>query len=251
MKKIQSTILLVFIGLALSLTSFAQEAKPKNCNISVGADFASMYLWRGFDLSNGPAIQPWGEFTYKGLTIGTWGSYGFSGDFNEIDLYAKYTYKEFSLMYYDLFFPGNEDYDQNFYNFNNKTTGHTSELGLSYNGSDKIPFSVFGGVILYGIPIDHKVYDSISPNDTTASNYSTYFEVNYLGKLKNYSFNVFVGFTPTESFFYGTEEFSVINVGLSAKKEVKVTDNFALPLKLTVATNPTSKQIFIAVVISI
>ena len=253
---INNQILIKFINMKIKFTFFivvswmalitsAQETKILNSNISIGVDFASMYLWRGFELGNGPAIQPWGEFSYKGFTLGAWGSYEFTGEFKEVDLYSKYTYKDLSLLFVDLFLPDYEGLDLNFFNFKNKTTGHISELALSFNGTEKIPFSLYGGVILYGIPIDHKV------NGSNASNYSSYFEVNYLGKLKDYSYNLFVGFTPTESYLYATEKFSVFNVGLSAKKSIKITEDFGLPVKLTIASNPVSEKIFMALLISL
>ena len=236
--------ILIFLA-AMALPTFAQETKPKNCNLAIGADLASMYLWRGMQQGSAPAIQPWGEFSYKGLTLGTWGSYEFSGNFKEVDLYAKYTYSDFSLLFIDFFFPDYNGLDQDYYNFNSATTGHASELGLSFNGNKKIPFSVYAGVFLYGIPIDHQV------TDTTAMNHSTYFEVNYLGKFNDFSYNVFAGFTPTESYLYQTEKFAFLNLGLSAKKAVKVTEDFSIPIKLTLATNPEAKKIFIAFILSI
>jgi hypothetical protein len=229
----------------LTLSTIAQETDSTKCNLSMGADLASMYLWRGFPQGTGPAIQPWGEFSYKGFTLGTWGSYEFKGEFKEVDVYAKYTYKDFSLVFVDLFFPDYPGLDPDFYNFNNKTTGHASELALSFNGSSKIPFSVSGGVILYGTPIDPK------PTDTASINHSTYFEINYLGNIKDYSYTAFLGFTPTSSTFYGTEKFSVFNVGLSATKALKVTDDFSVPIKLTLATNPLSKKIYMALLLSL
>ena len=152
---------------------------------------------------------------------------------------------DFSLLYVDLFFPDYVLLDQNYFNFKNATTGHASELALSFNGSESIPFSVYGGVMLYGTSIDPKVSDS------TAINHSTYFEVSYLGKFKDYSYNIFAGFTPTESRLYGTKEFSVFNVGASAKKAIKVTSDFSIPLKLTLATNPVSKKVFMTAVVSL
>jgi hypothetical protein len=60
-----------------------------------------------------------------------------------------------------------------------------------------------------------------------------------------------MGFTPTESNLYQTTGFAVFNVGLSAKKTVKVTSDFSIPIKLTLATNPEAKKIFIAFILSI
>jgi hypothetical protein len=241
--KLKNLLLTAFA--LITLSAYSQEVKQSNFNLSIGTDLTTTYLWRGSQLSSGPSIQPWAEWSYKGFTLGAWGSYEFSGVSKEVDLYAKYTLKDFSLMYIDLFFPDNTALNQDFFNFNNKTTGHTAELGLSYNGSESIPFAVYGGIILYGIPCDQKV------NDSTAINHSSYFEISYLGKFKDYSYTVFAGCTPTESVLYGTKKISIFNLGLTAKKAVKVTTDFSIPIKLTLATNPLSKKIFMAVLISL
>lgn len=229
----------------MAFSAHSQENRVSDITLSIGSDLTSSYVWRGIQQGTGPAIQPWAEWSYKGLTLGTWGSYEFSGQFKEVDLYAKYTYKNCSLLFIDLFFPDFVGVDQNFFNFKNKSTGHASELGLSYNGSDKFPFSIYGGIILYGVSCDPKV------NDATSLNNSTYFEVNYLGQFNEYSYTVFAGLTPTESVLYNTNGFSIFNVGLSGKRLIKVTESFSIPLKLSLATNPESKKIFMTAVISL
>ncbi len=246
----KSRMLRVKLGILIILTSVtlstvAQETTQKNYNLSLGADLASSYLWRGFELGKGPAIQPWGEYSYKGFTLGAWGSYEFTGGFKEVDLYGKYTHKDFSLLYVDLFFPGYEGLNQDFFNFNNTTTGHSAELGLSFNGNENIPFSVYGGIILYGVAVDP------DPNDSTRVNHSPYIEVKYLGKAKDYSYNVFVGLTPFQSTLYDTDGFGIINLGVGAQKTVKVTENFSVPMKLTIATNPVIGKIYVNFIISL
>ncbi len=241
--KTKCTFILVLA--TLFATAFSQENKKSDFNLSAGADIASSYIWRGIEQGTGPAIQPWGEVGYKGFAIGAWGSHEIIGDFKEFDFYAKYTLKNVTVLFTDFFYPGYAGLDQNYYNFKSKTTGHAAELSVSYNGCESIPFTVSGGMMLYGAAIDPK------PSDASASNYSTYFEINYLGKLNEYNYNIFAGFTPTKSVLYQTSGFSVFNVGVSAKKAIKVTESFSLPLKLTVATNPSSQKIFMALQISL
>jgi hypothetical protein len=237
-------VVLIFLS-AVTLVSVAQESTQRKSNIIAGADLASSYLWRGFELGNGPAVQPWGELSHKGFTLGAWGSYEFSGGFKEVDLYGKYTHKDFSLLFVDLFFPGYEGLNQNFFNFKNTTTGHSAELGLSFNGNENIPFSFYAGVILYGTAIDPKTGDS------TIVNHSPYFEAKYLGSLGDYSYNFFIGLTPVQSTLYMTDGFGVINLGASAQKTVKVTENFSIPMKLTLATNPVLEKIYLTFIISL
>lgn len=243
MLRIKFFVLILLSG--VTLNSFAQEDSQSKSKISVGADLASSYLWRGFELGNGPAVQPWGELSHKGFTLGAWGSYEFSGGFKEVDLYGKYTLRDFSLLFVDLFFPGYEGLNQNFFNFKNSTTGHSAELGLSFNGNEKIPFSIYGGVMLYGVAVDPV------NGDSTRVNHSPYFEVKYLGNLRDYSYNLFVGLTPFRSTLYMTEGFGVINLGVSAQKTVKVTENFSIPMRLTLATNPVIEKIYLTFIISL
>ncbi len=239
------TLLMSVFITALTLSLSAQDEKPKNCKLAAGADLTSMYLWRGFELSDGPAIQPWTEFSFKGLTLGAWGSYNFIGDSKEIDVYARYDFMNMSLSFTDLYTIAPENPNEDYFDFNTRTTGHISELGLSYNGSDKIPFTAMGGVLLYGLVWDQKI------DDSTSLNYSSYFEFGYLGQLEDYSYNIFAGFTPTESYFYGTDKFSFINVGVNVTKEIKVTESFAIPATLTLTTNPNSRKLFMAIMFSL
>jgi hypothetical protein len=241
----KTKITFLFLFTIISLPGFSQENKKSKVNCSVGTDLVSSYLWRGYPQGNAPAIQPWTELSFKGFSIGAWGSFEFTGNFKEIDVYAKYTYKWISLQFVDLFFPDYPGLDQNYFNFKNSTTGHASELGLSFNGTEKIPVSVFAGMIMYGTPIDHSV------SDTNKLNRSMYFEVNYLGNAKDFSYNVFAGFTPTSSVLYGTTGFSAINLGASVKKSIKITESFSLPLKLTLAANPVSKKLHLAFILSL
>jgi len=235
---------ITILGLFIFAVSCIQAQEKSEVNISLGADLASSYVWRGFQQGTMPAVQPWGELSYKGFTLGTWGSYELGGTNKEIDIYAKYTLSNFSLQFVDLFFPGFVGLNQDFFNFKNSETGHAAELALSYNGSETIPFSVYGGMIVYGVAIDPKV------SDLTKVNKSTYFEINYLGKANDLTYNIFAGFTPSQSELYATTEFSFINVGFSVKKAVKITDQFSVPLKLTVAANPNANKLFLAMIAS-
>jgi hypothetical protein len=238
-------LLASFLFVSSTFALIAQEEASKEGRLSVGMDLATSYLWRGFEFGNAPAFQPWGEYSYKGFALGAWGSYEWTGNYKEVDLYAKYTAGDFTVSLTDLFFPGCVGLDQNFFNFKNRTTGHTAELGLAFNGNDQVPFSLFGGLLLYGAPVDP------SAGDTTKVNHSMYVEANYNGTFKDVSYHVFVGLTPTESPFYQTQGFGICNVGVSAQKSLPVSNSFSLPVKLTLSANPTLKQVFMAFVVSL
>jgi hypothetical protein len=238
-------IKLLFILTLVSLQLFCQENKVSNLNCSIGSDLVSSYLWRSFPQGKMPAIQPWGELSYKGLSIGTWASYELGGEFKEIDLYAKFTHKSFSLIFTDLFFPDYPGLNQDYYNFKNATTGHAAELGVSFNGTESIPLSVYSGVILYGTALDPKV------SNANELNRSVYFELNYYGNINKLSYNLFAGLTPSASVLYSTNGFSIFNLGVSVKKELQLTETFSLPVKLTLATNTVTRKMHVAASISL
>jgi hypothetical protein len=68
----------------------------------------------GKDYGNSPAIQPNVSFSYAGLKVGVWGSYGFiykesTGNYSEIDPYISYTLKWFTIGITDYFYPNGAD----------------------------------------------------------------------------------------------------------------------------------------------
>lgn len=110
------TCVLFVLGPAL-----AQEgARP--ISLEAGADYASRYIWRGFDLlpNNQPAIQPSLTLAHEmsGLSLNVWGSFGVTkrggttqlSQADEIDVTLDYTRSlsdvvDFSAGYVQYLFP--------------------------------------------------------------------------------------------------------------------------------------------------
>jgi hypothetical protein len=163
----------------------------------------------------------------------------------EVDIYGKYILGNYSLLFTDPFFPDYVGLDQNYFNFRNKTTGHCAELGVSFNGTGKTPVSLYAGMIMYGTSVD------ISPRDSTKVNHSVYLETKYTGNINDYSYNVFIGASLQKSLLYQTKGFYLLNVGVSGQKTLKVSDNFQIPVKLTLSSNPSLEKIFLMLQITI
>ena len=69
--------------------------------------------------------------------------------------------------------------------------------------------------------------------------YSTYAEVSYPFSVGSVDMGACVGFTPWEtSGTYGTDEFAVCNVALSATKAIRFSDRFQLPVFTRLIWNP-------------
>lgn len=85
--------LIVSLILITAAASMAAESK-----VSLSADLASAYVFRGSTFNDGAVIQPGLEVSGLPVTIGVWGNldlddYGESlddGQFSEIDIYASY-----------------------------------------------------------------------------------------------------------------------------------------------------------------
>lgn len=242
MKKI--VLFILFICIFNGIT-YAQEPVTRSENpVSLSVDLMSRYIWRGIDFGASPSIQPGIEYNSGSLTIGAWGAFTTNlPGVQEVDLYVSYALNDmFSLTFTDYFFPDETDAAYKYFDYADKTTGHVFEATLSFNGTDDLPLSFLIATNFHGA--DARKLN----NDGSVGKiqYSTYAELSY-------SFNnldAFIGFNLTnpdedlgESGYYG-DSFGVTNLGISTSKEIKITDNFSLPVSVSLITNPQAQKIF-------
>lgn len=81
--------------------------------------------------------------------------------------------------------------------------------------------------------------------------YSLYIEFGYGFKYKAVDVSLFAGFTPIdadedkgESGFYG-DTAGFVNMGLTASKEITITDKFSLPVSASLIANPMAENLFL------
>jgi hypothetical protein len=273
MKKLFSVLFLCLV----TLGSFAQEEQAlkeaeesvsdKVPELNLGADLVSRYIWRGIDYGNSPAFQPNVYFSWSGLNFGFWGSYAFAshsimindttiidaGNYSEMDFYISYTYKWFTLMAFDYFCPNpidpnyTDDKYYQYFNFDQKTTGHTVELSLAFAGPDAFPIKFLASTLVYGAD---KAKDSTGYYaDPEKQNFSTYLELAYPVTFKTIDLNFFAGGSLFGSGWYGPKA-GLINVGFTAKKSIPVTKNYGIPVQVSVVTNPAAQRVFLTFGIS-
>lgn len=217
------TVILIVCGFSL----YAQN----NCSFDFGADFVSRYVWRGVEfgaVGNQPAtphLQPYGSFSYSfgksSLTFGFWASYGLDSKYSENDLYISYAVDSkignISITASDYYYPYT---GVKFSNFDGDGLGaHTLELNLSYTLPGKHPFSFM---------ISSNVHNDAPDNE------SLYFQVSYPFTIQKISLNVFAGMANGVSGWHGitSDKFEFINIGLSASKSVKITNEYSIPLSM-------------------
>ncbi|MDA3930948.1 MAG: hypothetical protein PF541_18515 [Prolixibacteraceae bacterium] len=221
MKKIYALIVLVVLTIS-GMTSQAQ--------VSTGVDIYSSYIWRGAKFGNGPAIQPYVDYTTGGLSVGAWGSVNASTEEAlEMDLYAGYSFDfGLSVTVTDYYFGGDWLIGDS----------HLLEPMLSYSVGD---FSI-----------------------TAAQMLTTGFDVDDTYLEASYSFGAFDLALGAGNGLYtwvdedgdeeiGDEEapFTICNISFSTSKEIEITEKFTLPVSGSVTLNPSTGGFFIAVGISL
>lgn len=197
----------------LFLSGFSQEDEPSGSRFGVTMDFVNRYIWRGSDYGNAPHIQPGIKFTPGSFIAGAWGSYSFSGNFQEADLFASYTLPfGLGLGFTDYYFPSGS-YDSTYF-----SKGHYFELNTTLT---KGGFSAGFNIMLA----------------TLAKKNDIYIEMGYTIK----SIQIFAGAGNEAYTSDGT--FMVCNTGIKVSKDLSLSENCSLPVFGAVIFNPQKQQI--------
>ena len=222
-------IILVCIAIVSISTLNAQEEEKSKASFDIGVDFASRYVWRGLEFSDSPAVQPYVELATGNFTLGIWASYETGGQVvgQEFDFYANYAFGPVSIGFIDYTFPVDGASDGYFMMKN-----HIGEATLSFDGVDSFPLTIFIGANVY--------------NDDDNSIYT---ELGYPFK---------VGGTDMRAFIAGGNEmytidgdYKVNNFGLTASKDIKITDSFSVGASASAIFNPDTEDAYLVFVISL
>jgi Bacterial protein of unknown function (Gcw_chp) len=243
---------LKFIYLFFFFT-FTSQLKAQDLSLSANADLVSRYIWRGLNVNDQPNIQPSITFEYSNLGIGFWGSYGLThqnssdeyySSSQEIDTWLNYSLgvgKSLNLtaIVTDYYYPNGGIKIGNFNNYNNPngSGAHTVEAGLTIAGVENFPLSVSGFVNVY--------------ND---EGNNLYFQADYFTTIQEVGLGLFIGAaagSKDNPGYYGTEKFSIINIGLKASKQIKISEEFSLPVSCSYILNPQAEISYLVFVISL
>ena len=215
----------------------AQSSEPA-FPFKVTADLASNYVWRGSMATGSPTpnFQPTLAYVNGSLEFGVWGSTDFIGSYKELDPYISFTAGKIKLGFTDY----NWNFSQaSYFNYKNSETGHRLEGTVGFTGSGTFPVSIMWNSMFYGFDKD--------PADSTKMAYSTYIELGYTRGVASF----FFGFTPWAGYYnnYGAtafdpdaakKSFSVVNIGGSVSKALKITETYSLPVRATLVVNPSA-----------
>ena len=209
-----------------------------------GADVVSSYVWRGTQFGTGPAVQPW--FTLPtivdGLELGAWGSFPISdsgeghiideatgdeayhlegGQVYELDLYASYDFGPFALTVTNYTFP--------------KATGAYGDDYELFDGDLEV--SASGSIGAIGLTVG----------------YFTDLEALYIEAgttIAGMDLAIGYGSDAASGFYVGAEDSGLVNVSLGGSKDIKITEDYSLPLFGSFVYNPTAEAAFMVVGVS-
>ena len=217
--------------LAFLLTPVLVQAQ----SVSFGADFVSRYIWRGFDFGESFSVQPALALSSGGFEIGSWASYSIAADgsfANEHDLYVSYSKEtesagSFGFGITDYYFPAPEA--DGFFNYSGDGEGsHWIEPYVSYDAPGSFPISLYASVMVHNDPDNSLYVEASLPFD--------------IGET---AMGLTLGMAAGESDFYAVESASLINVALSAEREIAISESFSLPVFGSYVMNPTHERTFL------
>jgi hypothetical protein len=216
------------LGLSAVFLMMGTEVMAQS--FSLGADLTSRYIWRGYDFGESLSIQPALTFSAGNFEAGAWASYSISADgsgANENDLWFGYSAGPVTFGVTDYYFPSPGGLG--FFSYDGDGEGaHWIEPYVSFGGTESFPLSLYGAVFVHNDPDN-----------------SIYLQADYPFTVDGVELSLTAGAVAGESAFYGTEGFALVNLGISASKEVPITDQFSLPLSVAYILNPDTERAFL------
>ena len=222
MKKLKNEFLNLSIILSIAFTTFSTISVQAQ---DFGADLVSSYVWRGTQFGSGAHIQPHMELNYGSLTGGVWGSFPTTanGGGNELDLYLSYSFR------------------------NNKTQKKYFELTLT-----NYSFPKDDGIYNSGEGLFEKDYLEVAGSGKFGPinlmvGYFTELEALYVeAAFLVGAVDIGVGFgSDSKDKFYAGGDSGLVNLSFGGSKEIKITEEYSLPLSGSFIYNPDSEAAFL------
>jgi hypothetical protein len=205
------------------------------------ASFQTRHIWRGTLTCNTWNIQPTFNISKKNFLIGAWGAYTVDNSYSEVDLYISYTLGPLNIAILDYFCPNEYATFNRLFDFNQKTTQHTIDLALTYEGTNKFPLRIMASTLVYG--------DDLNPQ-TGKNFFSTYIETAYTFKQNPVrQTEIFLGLTPFQGYY--AKSMNITNIGVSFTQTLKKTASYELPIFGKLIVNPYTENLYFVFGISI
>jgi hypothetical protein len=194
-------------------------ADVKAQEVDFGADVVSQYVWRGTQFGAGPHVQPWMSAATGNLELGIWGSFPTTGGDagHELDLYASYDFGVAALTVTNYTFPGAGGAYAD-------TEGLFEDAYLEISGST-----------------------TVGPIDLTVG-YFTEVEALYVEagfSLGVVDFALGYGSDDEANAWYANGDSGLVNIAIGGSKDIKITEDYSLPLFSSFVYNPDAESAFL------
>lgn len=221
------TLILTLISMCATATE--KDSTGAKLEFSAGADIVSSYIFRGSRIS-GVSIQPNIGLSYNGFSLGGWGSTDLRNEMNELDWILSYGKNGFTIGVTDYFGPYNHEQTPKYF-------GKKSHI---LEGSIGFDFSELCSKFALTLVLNTNFLNDL--NEKGEEQYSTYVEFGYPFSIKDYTVSLALGLTPWEGIY--STDLNVVNISVKGERDVKITDNFSLPIFTQVILNPNSEEVF-------
>ena len=224
----------VLLSLAILMPGIttAKGLKENPTDFHLGVGLATKYIWRGLESATAPVIAPTIFYNNKGFNVFVFGAYSFDGDYRELDYGLSYTYRWFTIGATDYFYPSPAGESDNYFNFKNKTTGHSIETYVTL-APEKVPLWLTLSTFIYGA--DHRTDGRQA--------YSSYAELGYNYNFKEiHNLSLTLGAALNKGMYTDYEGgFNVVNIELKYQIDIPI-GHFSLPLSGAYILNPYNKK---------
>jgi hypothetical protein len=221
------TIALLMSTLTLFANKEADSKDVKTLNITV--DTYSKHQWRGFFSGETPTFEPSATFGLGKWSVGVWTATTFDNSYQEVDLYAIYSHKNFSLGFFNYFDPSGNFLESNYLEFEKGKTEHLYSIDASYTLPVLAPVKFTLSTLIGGNDVDPQGDFS----------YSTYFEPSYVHSFGKFSIKGAIGAALNKSMYNGhSENFSIVNTLVKAQYRFTIKEKYHFPVHATTVYNP-------------
>lgn len=199
--------------------------------VTGSTDVVSRYVWRGMEQGAGASLQPTLELGYAGFTAGAWGSTSLASlEPKEFDVYLGYSIGGLSATLTDYFWAG-ESMGYGYYK-----TDHFFELALSYSFGEDLPLTLGWATMLFG-------GESTELDEDGNRMFSTYISASYDFDISGVTLTPAIGITPWKGQF--SDKFDVMDITLTASKDIEITEKFSLPVFTQVVVSPACDRTYL------
>ena len=260
-KKTMRKLILTSAFMLATTFVFAQDAPAKTSTLepkapqskfTAAVDVVYPYLWRGLKYRGDKvAVQPYMAYAItEKLSVGVWATTNFSNAadaYNEFDWNIAYQISPVvKVMLSDYYWPAtknNTSWERSSYFDYSEGSAQSLDLSVLFNFSDKgIPLDFQWNTFIGGG--DYK--DVVSDDGVIVKKraFSSYAEIGYTYSIEKVGVNIrpFVGAVVVNGGYYGADAngksgFTFSNVGVNLAKEIKVSNDYRIPVFVRYTNN--------------